>query len=134
MIRGMMQDAHSGRAGYQFGKTAGPLLIRALGYEPSPGPANEFMRDGKCIALKCANVGVNRVGVYASVMERLDFIIAAFRRDDSGFDLYELTRNEFDRIADWREKPAPQLQATKIDIASAGKQIGRIEIALPGGI
>ena len=134
IIRGMTQDAHSGRAGYQFGRTAGDLLIRALGYERLPGPANEFMRDGKRVALKCANIGVNRVGIYASAMERLDFIIAAFRRDDSGFDLYELTRDEFDSIADWREKPREQRQATEGDIVRSGKFLRRIEIRLPKGV
>ena len=130
----MTQDAHSGRAGNHFGRTAGPLLIRALGHEKESGPASEFVRDGKRVALKCANLQVNRVGVYASAMERLDFIIAAFRRDESGFDLYELTRDQFDRIADWREKPQPQRQATESEIAAAGKRIGRIEIALPEGV
>ena len=92
------------------------------------------MRGGKRIALKCANVGDNRVGVYASAMGRLDFVIAAFRRDESGFDPYELTRAEFDRIADWREKPREQRQAAEGDIARVGKSIGRIEIAMPEGM
>ena len=92
------------------------------------------MRDGKRVALKCANVGVNRVGIYASAMERLDFIIAAFRRDDSGFDLHELTRDEFDSIADWRKKPREQRQATEGDIVRSGKFLRRIEIRLPKGL
>ena len=96
--------------------TAGPLLIRALGYEKEPGSANVFMRDGESVTLKCANLDTNRIGVYVSVLERVAFVIAAFRRNESEFDLYELKRADFERVADYREKPGPQRQATKDDI------------------
>ena len=130
----MEQDTNSGRAGNRFGREAGPRLICALGYERLPGSANEFDRGDKRVALKCANLGVNRVGVYASAMARLDFIIAAFRRDERGFELYELTCAEFDRIADWREKSNLQGQATESKIAKDGKFLGRVEIDLPEGV
>lgn len=129
----MTQDLDSGRDGDHFGRIAGPLLIRALGYEREPGPASVFVRDGRRVALKCANPKNNRVGVYASVMGRVDFVIAAFRRGESGFDLYELTHDQYDSIADWRKSGA-QRQATESKIVAAGKYIGRYEIALPEGV
>ena len=132
----MTQDAKSGRAGASFGMTAGPLLIRALGYEKEPGSANVFMRDGESVTLKCANLDTNRIGVYVSVLECVAFVIAAFRRNESEFDLYELKRADFERVADYREKPGPQRQATKDDIVvrAGAKNLGRTRIRLPDGM
>ena len=127
----MTQDEKTGRDGNKFGRVAGPLLIRKLGYERLRGPANVFMREGKCVALKCANPSNNRVGVYDTVAKRVDFVIAAFRRTKTGFDLYEMKCADYIRWAKEHYKPSRQWHAVEGVVVKQGRHLGRFNIRLP---
>ena len=119
---------NQGDSNRQFGLMAGRALIRALGCVPSSQTSNEFMLGKKRAVMKSARKA-NAVEVTYGMMERLDVVIAAILRSQSGatqeFGLYRLDVDDFRDMGKQGYKPNQhRLTTSKIRKAA---EYGRVE-------
>lgn len=94
------QSQSSGAAAGRWGRETARAIGAALGWRRVSSHGNEFERgDGATVTLKTAKAGKASVGVYDSVRDRVDFILAAFEETDGGgsFSIYTVTPDQ------WRE-------------------------------
>ena len=57
--------------------------------------ANEFILDGKRVAIKCAKPATTQCGLTNKMRNRVDYIICALQTEDGAFHLYKITPGQW---------------------------------------
>ena len=86
----MPQDHDTGAAGDAFGRETAPRIAQAIGATMLGTASNEAILDGRPIVIKSARAQTPSVGVTHQMLERLEFVIGAFQRDDGAFEVISL--------------------------------------------
>ena len=61
--------------------------------------ANEFILDGKRVAIKCAKPTNSQCGLTNTMRDRVDYIICASQTDGGTFNLYKVTPAQWEQHA-----------------------------------
>ena len=107
----MKQDQLSGAAADAWGRKTARAIAAELGAEMKSQTSNEATFKGEHIVIKCAAPATDSVGVTFKMLDRLDSVVAAFKRDDGSFELWFLSSDKFHRA----------MRDTRSEGASAGK-------------
>ena len=96
-----VQDTASGRRAQQWGiKTARKIAAVLEAEKAADQPtANEFMLDGKRVAIKCAKPATAQCGLTNTMRDRVDYIICALQSADGTFNLYKVTPEQWKQYA-----------------------------------
>ena len=86
----MQTDHDSGTAGNAFGRETAPRIAQAIGATLLGTTSNEAILDGRRVVIKNARPQTPSVGVTYQMLERLEFVIGAFQRDDGTFEVVSL--------------------------------------------
>jgi hypothetical protein len=113
-LHAMPQDHDSGAAGDKFGRETAPRIAQAIGATMLGTTSNEALFDGKRVVIKSARSQTPSVGVTHQMLERLDFVIGAFQRDDGAFEVILL--------------PADVYRARRTETQSRGASAGGVGI------
>jgi hypothetical protein len=98
-VPGAGQDQITGRAGRDFGVSAGRALCLELGELIDPVATELRLRDGRRATIRTARNRNTQWGCLDSVRGRVDVIICAYTKDDREFQLWEVTPEKWDRLA-----------------------------------
>lgn len=128
------QDAASGRRAQQWGTRTARKIAAALGAEKAVDrpQANEFMLDGRRVAIKCAKPATSQCGLTNTMRDRVDSIICAEQAADSMFKLYTVTPEQWEENAtlppkDYRNH-GTQTHLSRSVWRRVGKDLGEVEI------
>ncbi len=92
----MKQDCESGARAVEYGLNTARQIASILGgTKVGYSRSNEYRIRNKVIAIKCAKLKNDSVGVSYQMLERLDAIWGAFEGEDGSYDLYEMTPDTF---------------------------------------
>ena len=94
----MPQDRSSGSAGNLYGRECGKRIAAALGAERirTDGNSNECLLGGMRIVIKCSRAATQQqVGVYLSMLERLDAVVGAFENENRSTDIVRLSAKDY---------------------------------------
>ena len=91
------QDEISGRAGRDFGVSAGRALAEKLGRLVSPVATELELKDGRKATLRTAKKRNTQWGCLKTVLERVDVVLCAYTSDENHFEVWEVN------VADWIE-------------------------------
>lgn len=94
----MPQDKTTGSAGNRYGRECGERIALALGAKKvrADGNSNECLLNGARIVIKCSRaVGLQQVGVYHKMLQRIDAIVGAFENQDRSYDIIRLSAADF---------------------------------------
>lgn len=92
----MVQTQASGAAANAWGHSTARAIAKQLGARLLRSGSNECELRGERIVLKCARQKTASVGVTFKMLERLDAVIGAFQVEDGSFELWRLTRDEYE--------------------------------------
>ena len=95
------QDTASGQRAQQWGiRTARKIAAVLQAEKAADQPmANEFMLDGKRVAIKCAKPTTTQCGLTNTMRDRVDYIICASQTVDGAFNLYKVTPGQWEKYA-----------------------------------
>ncbi len=95
------QDSASGRRAQQWGTRTAREIAAVLGAEKATDQpqANEFLLDGKRVAIKCARPKTNQCGLTNTMRDRVDCIICASQTAGGMFNLYKVTPEQWEENA-----------------------------------
>lgn len=93
----MVQTRESGAAGNAFGHETAPKIAAALGAIMAGDGSNEALWNGIPVVIKTAGKSTTSVGVVYEMLDRIDFILAAFQHKDGSFDVYSLPASEYSK-------------------------------------
>ena len=95
------QDTASGQRAQQWGIRTARKIAAVLEAEKAPGRpmANEFMLDGKRVAIKCAKPATSQCGLTNTMRDRVDCIICASQTVGGTFNLYKVTPRQWGQHA-----------------------------------
>ena len=86
------QDTTSGQRAQQWGIQTARKIAAVLEAEKAGRPmANEFLLDGKRVAIKCAKKRTTQCGLTNTMRDRVDYIICAAQTEGGPFNLYKVT-------------------------------------------
>ena len=86
------QNTASGQRAQEWGSRTARKIAEILGAEKTDRPqANEFILDGKRVAIKCARATTSQCGLTNSMRDRVDYIICASQTLGGAFRLYKVT-------------------------------------------
>ena len=94
----MPQDRSSGAAGNRYGRECGERIAAALGAEKirADGNSNECLLDGQRVVIKCSKAATQQqVGVYITMLERLDAVVGAFENRNLSTDIVKLSKKDY---------------------------------------
>jgi hypothetical protein len=87
----MVQDRESGRRAYEYGHKMARLVANKIGAVPiNEKKSNEFILNKQLVTIRCAKKNNPQVGVLYSMLERVDFVIAAFEEVKNGYKLFKM--------------------------------------------
>jgi hypothetical protein len=87
----MPQNRESGRRAYDYGHKTAPLIAKKIGAIPiNEKKSNEFILNKQLVTIRCARKGNPLVGVLYSMLERVDWVIAAFEKVKNEYDLFQM--------------------------------------------
>ena len=92
----MVQTQASGATANAWGHSTAHAIAKQLGTSLLRAGSNECELDGERIVLKCARPKTTSVGVTLKMLERLDAVIGAFQLEDGSFELWRLTREQYE--------------------------------------
>jgi hypothetical protein len=98
-LPGAGQDAETGRAGRDFGVTAGRTIARKLGELVDPVATELRLPDGRKATVRTAKNRNVQWGCLHSVRDRVDCIICAYTKDERTFEVWEVTPAQWRSIA-----------------------------------
>ena len=110
----MAQDSTSGAAAARWGRVTGQRIAAKLGGTPVSRQANEFVINGRRVAVKTARARTLSVGVTYLVLARVDDVYGAWEVAPDAFEIWSLTAPAFKE----------HMRAT----ASRGPSAGRVGI------
>ena len=95
------QDTASGQRAQQWGILTARKIAAVLQAEKATDQpmANEFMLDGKRVAIKCARPTTTQCGLTNTMRDRVDYIICALQTVDGAFNLYKVTPGQWEKHA-----------------------------------
>ena len=95
------QDTASGQRAQQWGiRTARKIAAVLEAEKAADHPmGNEFMLDGKRVAIKCAKPATTQCGLTNPMRDRVDYIICASQTVDGAFHLYKVTPGQWEQRA-----------------------------------
>jgi hypothetical protein len=108
----MPQDRSSGSEAAKWGREAGKRLGLALGGSATSRLANEFLLQGRRVAVKTAKERTRSVGVTYLVLDRVDDVYAGWEVSPNTFQVWSL--------------PAPLFRSNMRPTASQGPSSGRV--------
>lgn len=112
-----------GQKGNYFGRTYAALIAASIGaIMPSPD-SNEAIHNNKRIVIKCARRKTSKIGVSYKMLNRLDFVLAAFECIDGSFDLHCLSAEIFKENMKNTKSKGPS--AGKVGVISKNEFIAR---------
>ena len=128
------QDTASGQRAQQWGIRTARKIAAALGAEKAADQpmANEFMLDGKRVAIKCAKPATSQCGLTNTMRDRVDYIICASQTVGSTFNLYKVTPGQWEQHA--KEPPKHNRNYGSLTHLSRsvyrriGEDLGEVEI------
>ena len=129
-LPGAGQDAETGRAGRDFGVTAGRAIAEQLGKLVDPVATELRLPDGRRATVRTAKKRNLQWGCLHSVRDRVDSIICAYTKDEKTFEVWEVTPAQWRSIA--REaSPGHKLHGRltlvrKSDVEQRGKAMPKI--------
>lgn len=127
---GAGQDQETGRAGRDFGVTAGRAIAEKLGKLISPVATELVLPDGRRATVRTAKNRNTQWGCLDTVRDRVDVIICAYTKDGRTFDAWEVTPERWRKGA--REaSPNHKLHGKltlmrKSDVGIVGKRLPEI--------
>ncbi len=128
------QDAASGRRAQQWGiRTARPVAA-ALGAEKAADQplANEFMLDGRRVAIKCAKPATSQCGLTNTMRDRVDSIVCVEEAAGGMFKLYKVTPEQWEDNATHPPKHnrnhGTQTHLSRSAWRRIGEDLGEVEI------
>lgn len=91
------QDTASGQRASEWGSGTARRIAEVLGAEKviDLPQANEFILDGKRVAIKCAKPTTTQCGITNRMRGRVDYIICASQTVDGTFQLYKVTPEQW---------------------------------------
>ena len=101
------QDQHSGAAAYNWAQEKAPKIAEKLGFThigPKPTVAEYRDKDGKRLNLKLARRKTTMLGLYHTVRDRIDYVLAGFENAEDAFELY---RVDVDTWGRWASPASP---------------------------
>jgi hypothetical protein len=107
----MTQDRSSGSRADKWGRGTAKLIAQQLGATRLSKISNECMLDDRPTVIKCAGLRTRSVGVPTRMLSRIVRVIAAFKKGNGEFELWELTTEQYRRA----------MYPTRSTGASAGK-------------
>ena len=95
------QDTASGQRAQQWGiRTARKIAAVLEAEKAADRPvANEFMLDGRRIAIKCAKPATTQCGLTNTMRDRVDYIVCASQTVGGAFNLYKVTPAQWEQHA-----------------------------------
>jgi hypothetical protein len=91
----MPQTKQTGHYGHAWGRKTFRRIADYMGVEILSTKSNECMFEGKRIVIKCAGPNTTSIGVYYTMLDRLDFIVAAWETEIDTFEIFRLTKRQF---------------------------------------
>lgn len=128
----MPQDQTTGAAAAEWGLRAGGEVGSRLGGTRLSPHSNEFLIDGKHIAVKTAAARTDQVGVTYAMLERVDAVFGAWEIEAGKFDVWSLSADLFRQHA--RETKSKGASAGKVGLVrrrtfeELGTRVATIEI------
>ena len=100
-IEAGVQDTASGRLAQRWGGQTAKKIAAVLEAEKVTDQpmANEFMLDGKRVAIKCAKPNNHQCGLTNRMRDRVDYIICAHQTDGGTFNLFKVTPEQWEQHA-----------------------------------
>ena len=91
------QNTETGRRAQEWGTQTARKIAKVLEAEKvTDRPmANEFILDGKRVAIKCARSSTTQCGLTNTMRDRVDYIICASQTVDGAFNLYKVTPEQW---------------------------------------
>jgi len=128
------QDTASGQQAQQWGiKTARKIAAVLEAEKAADQPlANEFILDGKRVAIKCAKPATSQCGLTNTMRDRVDYIICASQTAGGMFNLYKVTPRQWEQHA--KEPPKHNRNYGSLTHLSRsvyrriGEELGEVEI------
>ena len=95
------QDTASGQRAQQWGILTARKIAAVLQAEKATDQpmANEFMLDGKRVAIKCARPMTAQCGLTNTMRDRVDYIMCASQTVNGVFNLYKVTPEQWEQHA-----------------------------------
>lgn len=92
------QGTMSGQKAQAWGIKTARQIAEALGGQKAEDQpmANEFILDGKRVAIKCARPATSQCGLTNTMRDRVDYIICASQSADGSFMLYKVTPKQWE--------------------------------------
>lgn len=127
------QDAVSGRRAQQWGTRTAREIAAVLGAEKAGQPqANEFLLDGKRVAIKCAKPKTTKCGLTNTMRDRVDYIICAAQTAGGMFNLYKVTPGQWEKNATHLPKHlrnhGTQTHLSRSVWRSIGEDLGEVKV------
>ena len=126
------QDTASGQRAQRWGTQTARKIATVLGAEKTGLPvANEFLLDGKRIAIKCAKKRTTQCGLTNTMRDRMDYIICAVQTNQGPFSLYKITpeqwRKHANRPPEHNRNYAYLTHLSRSVFQSIGEDLGEVE-------
>ena len=94
------QNTASGQRAQEWGSRTARKIAQILGAKKADQPqANEFILDGKRVAIKCARPTTTQCGLTNRMRDRVDYIICASQTVDGTFRLYKVSPEQWGQHA-----------------------------------
>ena len=95
------QDTVSGQRAQKWGIKTARKIAEVVGAEKAADQpmANEFLLDGKRVAIKCAKPATTQCGLTNTMRDRVDYIICASQTVGGTFNLYKVTPGQWKQHA-----------------------------------
>ena len=128
------QDTASGQRAQQWGIQTARKIAAVLQAEKATDQpmANEFMLDGKRVAIKCAKPSTTQCGLTNTMRDRVDYIICASQNVDGTFYLYKVTPVQWEKHANEPPKHNRNYGAlthlSRSVFRRIGEDLGEVEI------
>ena len=129
----LAQDQESGARAVNYGLETAKLIAEKLGYKKTKNPrSNEYAKEGKTVAIKCAHARVGIIGVTYKMLDRISSVLACFERDNGDYDIYEISPGIYRRIMTPTRSTGSSTGkvgiALRTDIIKNGKYIQRVNL------
>jgi hypothetical protein len=128
------QDTASGQRAQRWGIRTARKIAAVLEAEKAADQpmANEFLLDGKRVAIKCAKRATTQCGLTNTMRDRVDYIICASQTVGGTFNLYKLMPGQWEQHA--KEPPRHNRNYGSLTHLSRsvyrriGEDLGEVEI------
>ena len=131
---GGRQSTASGQRAQQWGIQTARKIAVVLGAEKAADRpnANEFLLDGRRVAIKCAKPATAQCGLTNTMRDRVDYIVCASQTEDGTFNLYKVTPEQWARHANTPPKHnrnyATLTHLSRSVFRRIGEDLGEVDI------